>query len=92
MRLNEIYTQDSLFQFGFAKHYKFLETYKSEISNLESAETNKNLLFTVVLELSDTKVIHRRRVYSVNDFLGDVGGVMALIFSLVSVFVNSTQK
>ena len=90
LRLNELETEDDLFQFGQETHnrefYDVKNTLKRPFSILSDQE--KVTLTSAKLIFSAEALKHERRIYAFFDLIGDLGGVLeiaTLIFGCILV-------
>ena len=68
---------------------EFLEMKKTRIAVLPTEEGYKDVLFSVWIEISPDIVHHSRSVYSVLDWLGDVGGLFDALTLIARVLLSS---
>lgn len=80
---NEVETEDSIFQLGQVS----IETeYYDILRNIERTYPDVDgRLYTGEVVLANSGLVHRRRVYSIFDLMGDLGGVIEILLIVFNI-------
>ena len=84
LRVNSIETQESWFQLGQFIAYTFFDIQmvikKVQARTVyDTVPAMKNSFYQTILFMDQTTMMHGRRIYSLFDLLGDLGGVTEVI-------------
>ena len=73
-------------QFGQNEQWSFFDF---SYHFLNKVKKNSNELLKVMVSFDQTKIVHGRRVYSIWDVVGALGGSVGIIAGFFSIFVGS---
>ena len=90
LSLNEVETEDQLIQLGWND---IEDSYFDVEKEVKQVFPFKNSILYKGVQVLDSKgSVHRRRVYSIFDFLGDLGGVIEIILLVFGMFLLPIAK
>ena len=79
---------DSFIDTGIPSHeYEFYEPIITQSMYAKTQTKMPSLIYSQVIAISDQQVVHERKVYGILDLLGEMGGVLDILVSILGIFL-----